>query len=607
MKKLTSTIGITALALASLGVSLSKETSGISAARYQQTVKTLASDKMKGRGTGTPELELAANYLAGEFRSIGIPPADGKSYFQRYEVTTSAVLGPDNTLFFMENGIKTALKLEEDYVPMNFSATAKISGPLVFAGYGITAPEYNYDDYAGLDVKGKIVIILRSEPQEDDEKSPFAGKAFTRHAQLESKATNARFHGALGVIFVNHKLAEAGMVPKFSKNVGPGYTGMPFVQVKASIVDQWLVMAGHNLKDIIAGIDKDLKPQSFELPMNARAALDVEVRREVKQVPNLAAFLKGETDEYLIVGAHFDHLGLGEQNSMAPSLVGQIHHGADDNASGTAGLLEIARYFKSRPSLKRGVLFLSFSGEELGLLGSSYYVNHPILPLDKAVAMINMDMIGRIRDGKVYVGGSGTGTTLKALLDEAKGDSKLNLDLGEQGGYGSSDHTSFTTKQVPVLFFFSGLHADYHTPSDTWDKIDCDNAALLLELVARVGQELVDAPRRPQFVKLADSRPPGAAPGSGGGSGYGAYFGSIPDFTEVPNGFKISDVREGSPAAKAGLKGGDVIFEFDGKPINNLYDFTYALRAKKPGDEVTVKAHRGPEVIEGKTTLTKRQ
>src|SRR5205823_14925453 len=216
---------------------------------------------------------------------------------------------------------------------------------------------------------------------------------------------------------------------------------------------------------------------------------NVDVERAVKTVHNVAGYLPGMTDEYLILGAHYDHLGLGEQFSLAPSLAGTVHPGADDNASGTAGVIELARHFSALPKPKRGIVFMTFAGEELGLLGSGYYANHPELPLNKAVAMINMDMIGRVRDGKLFVGGAGTGTTLRKELDSITTHSPLHVDYSDTSGYGSSDHTSFTAKQVPVLFFFSGLHGDYHKPSDTWDKINADQAAALLATWARSRRE----------------------------------------------------------------------------------------------------------------------
>ena len=384
---------------------------------------------MKGRLTGSPELEKAAAYLAAQFKALGIAPADGKSYYQRFQVTTRAKLGKANALAYSLNGDKRIPSaLGRDFQPYNFSGTGKGSGPVVFAGYGITAPEYDYDDYAGLDVKGKTVLVLRHEPQEFDEKSRFAGRLYTTHALMQNKAVNARFHGARAVLFVsdasNHP-ADADPLEKFSQHVAPNSPDVPFVQIRAELADQWLSAAGQNLKQWIESVDKDLKPRSFELP-KLSVDLEAQVERQQRQVPNVCAYLRGTSDEYIILGAHFDHLGLGEQSSMAPSQAGKaVHPGADDNASGAAGLLELAAYFAGQPKPRRGLLFLAFAGEELGLLGSNYYVNHPLLPLDHAAAMINMDMIGRIKDRRVFVGGVGTGDTLAGLLDQAKAASSL--------------------------------------------------------------------------------------------------------------------------------------------------------------------------------------
>jgi hypothetical protein len=296
---------------------------------------------------------------------------------------------------------------------------------------------------------------------------------------------------------------------------------------------------------------------------------------------------------------------------MAPSQAGTIHPGADDNASGAAGVIELARWFSKQPKQRRGILFMAFAGEELGLLGSSHFVDHPSMPLDKASAMINMDMIGRVRDGKVYVGGVGTGDSLRATLDRIAPQHKLTLDYSDTTGYGSSDHTSFTTKQVPVLFFFSGLHADYHKPSDTWDKIDAPATVELLRLIAEVTDTLRELSERPRFVRVEPKRgahgDAAAGPVGGGGGGYGPAFGSIPDFGGGVKGVKFADVRDGSPAAKAGFKAGDVLVQFDGKPIENLEDFTYVLRSKKPGDTVVVKVLRDGKPLEAKVTLTERR
>ena len=602
---------LSALALAVLAARAARHgTDEFDPQRYLAHVKFLASESMRGRATGSPELEKCAAYIAKQFKSDGLQPGDGKSYLQAFPVTTSAKLGSGNHFEFTTAGKTTRLKFEDEFIPFNFSSRAKVSGSVVFAGYGITAREYNYDDYAGLDVKGKLVLILRHEPQEFDEKSVFAGKVYTEHSQFFSKVTNAKNHGAKGVILVNDRPAhrgEADQLESFGKTAGPADGGIPFVQIKADIAERWIADAGKNLDDIESEIDKDLTPRSFALPNTVQVSEDVDVERIVKTAHNVLAYLPGETSEYIVIGAHYDHLGLGEQFSMAPSLAGTIHPGADDNGSGTAGVLELAHHFAAEPKPKRGILFMTFAGEELGLLGSSFWVNHPTLPLDKVVVMINMDMIGRIRDGKVYIGGAGTGTTLRPMLDELVPQVKLNIDFSDTAGYGSSDHTSFTTKQEPVLFFFSGLHSDYHKPSDTWDKIDAPGAVTLLKLVSAITTRLEEAPDRPQFVRTKPvSSPHGDAAMAGGGSGYGPYFGSIPDFGETTSGVKFADVREGSPAAKAGLRGGDVLIEFDSKPIQNLYDFTYALRSKSPGDQVLVKVRRGNETISATVLLTKR-
>jgi hypothetical protein len=579
------------------------------AERFQADVKTLSSPGMKGRGTGSPQLEKAAKFLAAEFKKAGIAPAPGApDYFQRFEVTVNAELGKGNALKVTSGTAVSTFALGKDFQPFNFSANDRVSGQLVFAGYGITAPEYNYDDYAGLDVKDKIVIVLRHEPQEFDEKSVFAGKVYTRHAQTEFKAVNARMRGAKGVIFVNDvpNHTDPDEVDRFSRRVGPGLTSVPFVQVRLEVAEQWLrPTLGKTLKEWMAEVDRDLKPRSAALPASLSVEIACDVRRKTSRVPNVAAYLPGETSEYVIVGAHFDHIGMGEQSSMSPDLAGKaIHHGADDNASGTAGLLELARWAKQQPKRKRGILFLGFSGEELGLLGSAHYVNQPLLPLEQAVAMINMDMIGRIKDGKVFVGGTNTGDSLKALIEGIQPKTSLKLELSDQGGFGSSDHFSFITKQVPVLFFFSGLHQDYHRPSDTWEKINAAGAVELLSVVAQSIESLTEADR-PKFVRV--SAPGQQATASASNRGYGAYFGSVPDMSSAGEGFRLSDVNDGSPAQKAGLKAGDTIVEFDGKSIKNLYDFTYALQARKPGDEVVIKYRRDGQELETKATLAVRK
>ncbi|HME33402.1 MAG TPA: M28 family peptidase [Terriglobales bacterium] len=574
---------------------------------YLNDIKTLAAPDMEGRGAGTKGLAKASKYLEHRYKSLGLQPAGTNGYLQPFTVTTGATLKSDNSLTEEVGGKKQALVLNQDFVPASFSSCGTITGSAVFVGYGASADEFQYDDYSGLDVKDKIVMVLRYEPEIFGEKSGHQG--LTQHSQLITKAINARNHGAKAVIFINGKLGdgEEDLLMRFGSVSGPQDVGIMLLQVKNAVAESWFQAAGKSLPDVQQQINHMGKPASFAFPQTVQLSLKVDIEATHARVNNVLAYLPGKTSEYIIIGAHYDHLGRGDSNSLAPSQIGQIHPGADDNASGTAGVLELARLFAPmKGQLDRGILFASFSGEELGLLGSAEWVKEPTLPLDKCVAMLNMDMIGRIKDSKVYIGGVGTGSTFKSILEQAQKQSKSNFKIEySAGGYSASDHTSFVAKKIPVLFFFSGLHSDYHKPSDTWDKINAPSAADLLDMVADVMLQLASAPSPPVFVTVVEDKPIGGI--SGGGGGYGPYFGSIPDFGEVKDGVRFSDVRPGSPAAKAGLRAGDILVQFGDKPIHNLYDFTDALRRSKVGEVVEVKVLRDGKPITASVKLEQRK
>ena len=583
-----------------------------SAEEFLEPIKFLSSDQLKGRGDGTKELDLAGDYIADHFRNFGLKPGgDNGKYLQHFDLVVGAKLGRKNVVVYRQGEHSEKLNVEEAFVPLSFSASASIEAPLVFAGYGITAPEYHYDDYQGLDVSGRIAIVLRHEPQENDEHSVFAGRQLTSHSEIANKATNAKNHGAKAMVLVSDLGNHPGQVDELlslDEVSGPQEMTIPVIQVKAEAVNGWLKPSGPTLEELRQAIDKDLSNHSMALDPSGRLALTVEIERIHRKAANVIAELPGSepplADQYIVVGAHYDHLGLGEHDSLAPRLRGQIHHGADDNASGTSGVLELAdalAHAGERP--RHSVVFICFAGEELGLLGSAYYANHATFPLERTVAMINMDMIGRVSSNRLYIGGTGTSPNFQKLVEDANSGVKFALSYSASG-YGASDQTSFAVHEVPVLFFFSGLHSDYHKPSDTWDKIDATNGARVVELVWHVFQGLDALQDKPQYVRV--SQP--LAPAMGGGGGYGPYFGSIPDFGQVEHGgVRFSDVRDGSPAGKAGFKAGDVLVEFDGKTIDNLYDFTYALRAHKPGDKVTVTVLRGNERVTREVTLEVRK
>ena len=571
--------------------------------RYGNDVKALSSPNMEGRGAGTKGIARAARLLESRYKHLGLKPAGTNSYLQPFTVITGARIQGDNHLTVETGTGKQELKVNQDYVPFSFSSSGSMNGQLVFAGYGASAEEFQYDDYAGIDVKDKIVVMLRYEPEGFAAKSGHAG--LTQHSQLVTKAINARNHGAKAMILINGKLgdSEEDLLTRFGTVSGPEDVGIVFVQVKNAVAEEWFREAGKSLSETQKQMNESSKPDSFAFPENLRLAMNVGIESTRATVNNVLAYLPGKTDEYVVIGAHYDHLGRGNVDSLAPSQIGQIHPGADDNASGTAGVLELARLLAPmRGQLQRGILFASFAGEELGLLGSAHWVKEPTLPLDKCAAMLNMDMIGRIKDKKVFVGGVGTGSTFKTLLEQAAAKSDLKLEYSASG-YAASDHTSFVSRKVPVLFFFSGLHSDYHKPSDTWDKINSGDAADLLNLVASVGLQLANAPDRPTYVTVVEDKPVTAR----GGGGYGPYFGSIPDFGQVENGVRFSDVRPGSPAAKAGLQAGDILVQFGDKTIKNLYDFTDVLRRSKVGDVVEVKVLRDGKPVTAKVKLEQRK
>jgi len=584
-------------------------TSGLSAQQYFKHVSFLASDDLKGRGNGTPELQRASEYIANQFRSLGLKPAgDNSTYFQNFQITTGTAYGGRNALSI--NNRKLAI--DSDFEPLSISLPSQIDGPLVFAGYGITATDLQWDDYQGLNVKGKVVLVLRHEPQELDANSRFDGKNMTSHATFMNKAINARQHGAKAVLFMtdpnNHPEDKDAMSPEM-RDIGADDSGIVALRITRAAAAPLFESVGKSISGVQRDMDTTLKPQSFDLKTNVRLVTDIS--RVRKTVRNVMAALPGSDNqlrkEWVVIGAHYDHLGLGDEHSLAPSQIGQIHHGADDNASGTAGVLEFARLASMHnQAFKRSILFMTFAGEENGLLGSNYFVNHSTVPLSSVAGMINMDMIGRVSNNRLNVLGVGTSPEFKTWIEDFNKTVGLQLNFSASGHDGS-DHISFDGKHIPILFFFSGLHSDYHRPSDTSDKINSDGAVSVLALVAMSAERLANAATRPQYTEVREERPANAGIASTSANGYGPYFGSVPDFRDDIKGVLFADVRADSPAGKAGLKAGDTLVEFGGQAITNLYDFTYALGNKKAGDVVTVVVQRNGQPLKVNVTLEERK
>ncbi len=568
-----------------------------------QHVRYLSSDELAGRKTGEEGNRLAAQYIANEFASYGLTPmGDHGSWFQNFPFLASVRPGKINRLTFSQTGWVLTCEMNDGFRPLSISGDTSVSAPVVFAGYGIAADSLHYNDYQGMDVRGAIVIVLRYSPKGATNDSIFA-----KYTPFMVKAFTAREKGAAGIIFVNGPLYGeepilAGFTVGENANAGIGVMTMQW-----TLLDSLFRRQGKDLRSIQRRLNTELKPASFLLT-GVNGDFQTQIEKVYGTTANIVGYIEGSDptmkSEALVIGAHMDHLGMGGagSGSLQPDTVA-IHHGADDNASGTAGLLELAQYLSQhRDQLKRSVLFTSFSGEELGLFGSEYYVKHPAIPLERTIAMINMDMIGRLKDSVLVVEGMGTSPGWEQLVRQENTDS-LRLKF-KPDGYGPSDHSSFYGQNIPVIFFFTNLHENYHRPSDTWDKINYGGEEHVVKLVNRVALAISDAKDKPAFTKVS-----GVSSGTTGGDRQGirVSLGVIPDYAEDVAGMKISGTRPGSAAEKAGLKGGDILVSFGGKTIKNIYDFTYLLGEYKPGDVVTLIVKRGSEEVSLKATLEARK
>ncbi|HZW34599.1 MAG TPA: M20/M25/M40 family metallo-hydrolase, partial [Isosphaeraceae bacterium] len=495
--------------------------------------------------------------------------------------------------------------------------------PIVFAGYGITAEDgsgkLHYDDYAGIDVKGKAVLIIRREPQQGNRASPLEAKRTTGRdgqrttpwATFQHKVTNAFQHGAAVVLLVNDLHGLKGAKDELLRFTAAGAdpaSKIPVVMLGRKTADQLLAGAGQPaLAELEKQIDQDLKPCSRPLK-EWTATARITIDRSAITTRNVIGVLEGtgeHAEETVVLGAHYDHLGRGGMFSGSLAFLSHdIHNGADDNASGTAMVLEMARRLGARRDAPpRRIVFIAFSGEERGLLGSHYYVEHPLFPLKSTVMMFNCDMVGRLnRKNELTMIGTGTSPGLDSLVDVLGKSAGLTIKkvAGMTDGFGGSDHQSFYPKGIPVLFAFTGVHGDYHRPTDDSDRINYAGMARVADYLELLLLEVIRRPERPAFVRLAEPRRTTRM-------GFSVYLGTQPDYSSSSqDGLKLEAVSAGSPAEKAGLKGGDIITGFDGKPISTINDYMESLRRHKPGDTVEILVKRDGKEVKLKATLGSR-
>ncbi len=633
------------LFLLSLVVSVSAQKPSEVEKNLRTHVSYLASDELEGRKTGERGATSAAGYVANLFAryklKTGFNRIDEKgktvkSYLQTFPYIAGVETGEGNA-FSINN---KSLTLKTDWMPYGFSPNVNLTNSeIVFAGFGITANEFGYDDYANLDVRNKTVAVFAGTPGDGSPRSPYA--RFNIHAKAkiaQEKGARALFvisndsdlkNDRSAQLVFDQTLGETSIpVVIISRKTGANLAGAKDEKELAE-TEKWLTQIPNYAQVRFANLPK------------SNAALNINLVKKQAEGYNVIGILEGRDavlkNEAIVIGAHYDHLGRGGRSSLAANST-EVHHGADDNASGVSAMLELARQFAKEKDNKRTLIFMAFGGEEEGLLGSKFYVNNPVFPLDKTVAMINMDMVGRLNENKLTVGGIGTAGEWRNFIEYRnfqKGDvanltpknlptpkipmesqastvtaavvtsvppktGLFNLQLNEEG-LGPSDHSSFYLKQIPVLFFFTGTHTDYHKPTDTFDKINYQGLTKITEFVGEIVRSIDRNPKRPTYTVAQSS-------GMGEGRrGFNVSLGTVPGYADGDNtGLLLDGVRDGSPAAKAGVKAGDKIVKLAGRDIKNISDYVYVLGEMKPGEEYEIVVMRGNEKLTLKIIPAKR-
>ncbi|MBI4622168.1 MAG: M20/M25/M40 family metallo-hydrolase [Verrucomicrobia bacterium] len=584
----------------------------IAAGDLYSHVDRLASDALEGRLSGSTGSGQAADYIAAQLAAAGLKPfADNGTFFQSFEFNAGVkVVVAENRLRLVRTdggAAPLSFEPETDFRPLSFTENGGVEGEVVFAGYGLSVPGRSgegYDSFAGLDVKDKIVLVLRYVPEGVE---PKRRAELNRYAGLRYKAMIARSHGAKALLVVTGPNSpSAGQLAPLTMDSTLVGSGIVAASISGKVTDALLAGTGKDLKTLQTALDAE-NPHAadvrFTVP-NLKLELTAKVERIRKTDRNVIALLPpgtkaaGTSIEYVIIGAHYDHVGRGETGGFGiKGEEGQIHNGADDNASGVAAVLELAAALAQDRQQKpddftRGVIFAFWSGEELGLIGSSYFVEKPVVPLPNIDAYVNFDMVGRLRDNKLTLQGIGSSLAWKRLIEKRNVAAGFNLVL-QDDPYLPTDTTPFYPKNVPVLAFFTGSHENYHRPADDTDTLNYDGLERVTKFARTIALDLVKEPQRLDYAKVE------RAAGSGSSrETLRAYLGTIPDYASELAGVKLTGTRGGSPADKAGLKAGDIIVEFAGQKIANIYDYTYALDAVKIGQPVKVVVTRDGQRVE---------
>ena len=554
-------------------------------------IKYLSSDKLEGRSPGSSGSKKAIKYISKHWEAQGVVPAGTKKYEQPFTFINNVSLGSRNILRIRNS--KSRYKVKEDFIPIGWSGNGSVDEKVIFVGYGFDIDDsLSWNDYINVNVKDKWVLILLDGP---DGKSPHSPYGY--HKKLYNKVITARDHGVGGILFLERKEQEDKLQPLIYRQ-SAATAGLPIIQITHEVANEILKNNEKKISDLLLNIDKKLSSISFEIECKISASVNLKFEKET--ATNIVGFIEGSDpilkNEYIVIGAHYDHLGYGgnRSGSLNPDSL-QIHNGADDNASGTAGVLELShKLMMNKSSLGRSIITICFDAEEKGLLGSRFYTQNPTKNLDQTAIMINMDMIGRLNEKAVTIGGVGSAKNLSDIVDNVQNKHTLKIEKNMSGmDFGRSDHASFYKENVPALFFFTGAHQDYHKPTDDWDKIDYQGEKDILMFLYDLIIQLSNIKQKLLFTEIIDKSPNNESPS------FNVTFGVIPSYGSQKVGMEIDGIsKKGGPADKAGMKKGDIIIEINRKKIRNIYDYMARLAELKHGDEVMVKIIRDKIDIE---------
>jgi hypothetical protein len=546
--------------------------------QIRKDVYYLASDRLEGRKPGEKGDLLAAKYIRDQFRKAGLRLMADKG-MQPFELIASVELGPDNQLSV--DGVK--YEPEKDFQPYSFSSVSFLTEKVVFAGYGfdIQTDSLRWEDYRNLNAEGKWVMILKGDPEIDKPDSKFAP-----YSEERAKVLTAMDNKAGGVLLVGGPVyTQNDQLQGLFYDKNSSTYPIPVMQVTRKIADQILASSGQTVANLEEHLNKTGTPGSFGLETIVSGKADIIPHKVLSHnvigiLPGVDPLLK---NEYIVIGAHYDHLGKGGPGSgsrMADTLA--IHYGADDNASGVAAVLDLARHFTASGGNKRSLVFVAFGAEEMGLIGSKSFVNSPPVVLKKVTAMFNFDMVGRLDSltKSLSIGGTMTAAETESILNQMNSNFQLTLS-GE--GVGPSDHASFYLQNIPVFFFSTAAHPDYHTPGDTPDKINYKGISEIGVYAGRVIREIAN---REQMLSFREA---GSKVMRSRGGRFKVTLGIIPDYAGMEkSGMKIDGVSKGKPAEKAGLQKGDIITAINGKPVGNIYDYMNRLKTFEEGQTISV-------------------